>query len=280
MKIGITYYDYEGRIEKMKEHGYDTVDYNMWVDVNHEVYTYSDKELEDKVKALRSEIEDAGLLVFQVHGPWKYPPADADAGVRDESFKKIKTAIRATKLLGAEYMVVHPLMPYGIDNDPDPEFTRDINLEYWKRAAEEGAKQGVIICLENVPYSKISVATPEQVLGIVKAVNSPYFKVCLDTGHCSAIGGSPAEAVRLLGREYLAVLHVHDNNGRQDEHKMPYSGATDWKDFSEALSEIGYEGSLSLETKPMHKLMNLPTEALREHFEKGLADIARHIARR
>ncbi len=280
MKTGITYYAYEGRIEKMKEHGYDTTDYNMWVNIDNEIYEYDDAEFEKKVKELRDEISGAGIEIFQIHGPWRYPPMDADEDVRRDNFQKSVRAIGAAKLLRTGYMVVHPLMPYGIKEDLDKEYTFNLNVEYFSRLAKVGEEAGVVICLENVPYANISVATPAQILSVVKAVNSPYFKVCLDTGHYSAIGGSPAEAVRMLGKEYLAVLHVHDNNGRQDEHKMPYSGATDWEAFSEALCEIGYEGSVSLETKPMRKLMNLPTEELIEYFEKGLADIAKHIARK
>ncbi len=252
----------------------------MWVNAEHKIYSCSNSELELIVSKLREEIESYGLQVFQVHGPWRYPPMDAEEDVRAENFRKIKRAIYATMLLGAEYLVVHPLMPYGIDREPDPRFTWDINVEFWSRVAEAAGEYGVVICLENLPYAHFSVASPAQVLNVVKAVNSPNLKVCLDTGHSSAIGFSPAEAVVELGKEYLAVLHVHDNNGRQDEHKMPYTGATDWDAFSDALQRIGYEGSLSLETKPMNKLMNLPNADLCEYFEKGLANIAKNIARR
>jgi sugar phosphate isomerase/epimerase len=52
--------------------------------------------------------------------------------------------------------------------------------------------------------------------------------------------------VRLLG-SYLAVLHVHDNDGERDRHWLPGLGIVDWEAFMHALVEIGFEGTLSLE---------------------------------
>ncbi|MBP5767054.1 MAG: sugar phosphate isomerase/epimerase, partial [Clostridia bacterium] len=100
------------------------------------------------------------------------------------------------------------------------------------------------------------------------------FKVCLDTGHCAVCGVKAGDAVRETGKEYLAVLHVHDNNGRGDFHWLPYFGVIDWRDFTAALKEIGYDGSLSLET-------NVPggvPEAAREPMELALAKMAAVLA--
>ena len=122
----------------------------------------------------------------------------------------------------------------------------------------------------------LSISRPEAILRFVKTVDSPFFKVCLDTGHCAVFGDSPAQAVRLIGKEYLATLHIHDNNGHNDLHWNPYTGVIDWDDFSAALREIGFEGAVSLETAaPGH----IPQD-IREPFEQGLFHMARRIAGR
>ena len=46
----------------------------------------------------------------------------------------------------------------------------------------------------------------------------------------------------------MKVLHVHDNDGERDRHWYPYGGVIDWNDFGAALREIGFDGTLSLES--------------------------------
>ena len=43
------------------------------------------------------------------------------------------------------------------------------------------------------------------------------------------------------------MLHVHDNNGKYDQHLVPLMGVIDFKEFGKALKEIGFDGVFSLE---------------------------------
>jgi sugar phosphate isomerase/epimerase len=131
-----------------------------------------------------------------------------------------------------------------------------------------------VIALENMPFKKLILSTPGQVLDFVKEFDSPFFRICLDTGHAAVFGLSPAEAVRQIGRDYLACLHVHDNDGVHDRHWEPYRGVVEWADFSSALHEIGFKGALSLETNVSKKL----PASIRPEWEKALAATARHLA--
>ena len=74
--------------------------------------------------------------------------------------------------------------------------------------------------------------------------------------------------------EYLAALHVHDNDGKRDLHWLPYAGVIDWAAFSRALHEIGFAGALSLETRVKP---SMPMD-IREYHEIGLGLIARRLA--
>ena len=149
-----------------------------------------------------------------------------------------------------------------------------MNREFFSRLVDLAKEYGVVVALENMPFTKLILSTPEQVLGFVKEFDSPWFRVCLDTGHAAVFGLNPADTVRLLGKEYLSILHVHDNDGRRDLHWLPYFGVIDWADFSRALTEIGFEGTVSLETDVRG---SLPAGA-REQYELALAMTARSIA--
>ena len=103
------------------------------------------------------------------------------------------------------------------------------------------------ICFENMPMKRLSISTPAETLRFIHLINDDHFKLCLDTGHCSALGISPADAVRMAGDD-LKVLHVHDNGGKRDDHYMPLMGVIDWVDFGKALQEIGFDGVFSMES--------------------------------
>jgi sugar phosphate isomerase/epimerase len=40
---------------------------------------------------------------------------------------------------------------------------------------------------------------------------------------------------------------VHDNRGKEDDHLVPFEGATDWDAALMSLQKVGYEGTLLFE---------------------------------
>lgn len=282
MKIGIesgAYLDRYGFAEglaRMKAHGYEALDYQNFADTETELFRVSEAEFERTLRTQRAAIEDAGIEITQTHGPWRWPPRDFTEEDRAERFEKMAKSIRGTAILGCRNFVIHPIMPFGDDRDPEPERLWDMNLAFMSRLVEVGRSCDVVVNFENMPMIALSISRPEAILRFVKMVDSPFFKVCLDTGHCAVFGDSPAQAVRLLGKEYLATLHIHDNNGHNDLHWNPYTGVIDWDDFSAALREIGFEGAVSLETAAPGRI----PQDIREPFERGLFHMARRIAGR
>lgn len=260
---------------KLKEHGFLCMDFCM-ADTEVEYYSFGDEEF-DKYFARQKELaREAEIEFSQVHGPWRWPPKDFEKEDRQERFEKMERSMRAAAVLGCKYWVVHPLMPYGIEDigSGNEAETRRINKEFMNELLKAAKKYGVVICLENMPMPKFSLGSPEQVRDFVNEFNDESLKICLDTGHVSVYRGlSAADAVRDLG-ELIKVLHIHDNRGEYDEHLAPNKGIIDWKDFATALAESGFAGVISLETLPDTKLGD-------EDFEKGcveLAEIAKEIA--
>lgn len=282
MKIGIESSAYEGRygliegVARMKRHGYECVDFQDFIQTDSELFALSETDFEKYLLSKRDVYEEAGIEIFQSHGPWRYPPQDFTAEDRAERFEKMARSIRGTAILGCKNFIIHPLMPWGADSDPEPQRRWDMNLEFFSRLCHIAADNDITICFENMPMTQISLSRPHEILEFVKTINDPHFKVCLDTGHCAVFGESPAAAVRLIGKEHLAALHVHDNNGKGDLHWIPYTGVIDWTDFTHALDEIGFDGALSLETSVP---AGIP-EDLRELQEISLFQMAKKLANR
>jgi sugar phosphate isomerase/epimerase len=72
--------------------------------------------------------------------------------------------------------------------------------------------------------------------------------ICLDLGH-ARLEGDVADAVEVVS-EHIALVHAHDNRGRQDEHLVPFDGAIDWPSALTALQKVGYDGTVMLEIGP------------------------------
>lgn len=267
MKIGITDDGIRdaSHYSSLKACGFDYCDFNM-TNTEKEPYLFNDAEFDAYLQNLRNLADQAGLTIWQVHGPWRHPVKDSTPEERADRMEKMKRSIHGAAVLGAKYWVVHPIMPFGLKDagTEDAPKTKALNLEFMKELAETAKQEGVIICLENMPFPDFSISTPAAIAEIVKEIDHPNFAMCLDTGHTNVCKEwqSPAQAIREYA-QYIKVLHVHDNRKRKDEHLMPFFGSIDWKDFYAALCEVGFDGVLSLECAPPKKL---PTDIAKDLY--------------
>ena len=256
MKIGIDVSPHEhgygrygkDKFLKLKQHGYDAVDYGI-ADTDTVLYTASEHELQAITAAEKAAAHSAGIQISQTHGPWRWPPQDSTEQDRAERLEKMKKAVVINSLLGCGYMVVHPIMPFGIEDVKigKQQETRDLNIAFFTELVAFAKQYGVTICLENMPMRHFSMATPEQILEFVERFHEENFKICLDTGHVAVFPNlAIGDEVRRLG-DYIKVLHIHDNMGNRDAHLYPGRGILDWPGFVRALEDIGFDGVLSLE---------------------------------
>jgi sugar phosphate isomerase/epimerase len=75
------------------------------------------------------------------------------------------------------------------------------------------------------------------------------------------------DVIRRLG-SLVEVLHIHDNDGVKDQHKIPGTGVIDWSDVFSALDEIGYSGCYNLEPMLNH---------FGENFEEAEAEFSAKV---
>ena len=255
MKFGIESSAYTERypflegVEKMARHGYDAIDYGYFAHINRPFFRQEEDAFKAEIERHRDILEAFHIDPSQTHGPWTNPPRDSTPEEREERFRVMSKAVRGSAYLGAKYMVIHQLMPYGNNSPEHPDTVYEINLDFMYRLAEYGKEWGIIVCLENMPFRRLPMARPDEVAAFVRTVNHTHFKVCLDTGHALVRGIQPADAVRMIGGDLLATLHIHDNDGTSDAHRPIGEGIMDFPLFVKALDEVGYRGVISLETK-------------------------------
>lgn len=287
MRIGIVESAYvrygisEGA-RKAREHGFECYDFGRFIDTETEFFKLPEEQFKSELTHIRELVEAEGITVWQTHAPWRFPPRDATPEDRAERLDAMRKAIRGTSYIGAKNFVIHALMPFGYNSPENPELMCNINAEFMAELAKEAKAYGVEhINVENLPFPGLPLNYTEQCLAFVKRMNketnSNIFKVCIDTGHSNACGESPAAAVRMVGKEYLGALHVHDNDGAKDTHWLPGEGTIDWKDFSDALAEIGFDGCMSFETEVPN---DVPFGKERDKRETELAEMGKKIAKR
>lgn len=282
MRIGISVKMREGgydrfgdeKYTKIKSYGFDCVDFDM-CNINHQLYKLGDEDFQAFMKKERELSQKAGIEIFQTHGPWPCPINSFEDADIHEKMEIIEMSIRGACILGCKYWVIHPLMPFGMDDIKQglEEETWKINVSFMEGILRVAKKYDVTVCVENTPFTGFSLATPEQVLKLVKKVNDEHLKICFDTGHVAVFSNlSLGDSIRHL-KDEIKVLHIHDNLGENDEHLFPYKGIIDWQEFSTAVKEIEFNGVLSLEIVPKESLPTVEFE--RQSIE--LAGIARKL---
>lgn len=269
---------FDERYARMKELGYDGIDASLEETESHFYNSY--EAMAEHCNAVRASADRYGLEVFQVHasyGVWY--KKDTREETIDGIVDVMRMGLYGSSILGAKNYVIHPIGRIGFWNNgydlPEPEKT-EYTIEVMKRLIPDCEKYGINICLENLCDYPIS-----DVVKAVKAVGSPYAKICLDTGHASVLRVDMGDIVRQCG-EYLACLHIHDTNGYYDLHLPPFMGVVNWEHFTDALAEIGYEGMLNLESE-INRGATMPLEfahMLEEYSAKAVKHLASEVEKK
>lgn len=215
---------------------------------------------------VREVIENSGLSLWSVHGPWggqaisaaRVDLADVNDQLRQISIDDVLRAMDWATRLGAKVVVVHP----GGLSAPEELAERTENLtQSLDRLSVEARSRNIRIGLENMPRGVYPGSHMAELAGIVRAVNRPAaLGLVLDTGHARISGDLCEETLAAQG--LLISTHVHDNDGRSDSHRPPGEGVIKWPAWFAALEQIGYPGPIMLEC----------VKALRERPEQRLDD--------
>ncbi len=152
--------------------------------------------------------------------------------------------------IGIKNMVLH-LDVYHME-DKSIEEIHAANLEKLKELAEYIKGKDIYICLENL-FRRGSDHV-EQLLELIEKLGSDQFGITLDTGHLNIVKTTSQRDFILKAGKHLRALHINDNEGKSDQHLMPFGrGNVDFAEVVKALKEIGYKGIFNYE---------LPGEAL------------------
>ena len=182
-------------------------------------------------------------MTYSIHAPFN----DVNIASLNESFRET-SVIELIKVmniaaeLDIKTITIHPgmysMVVSGLEERSIMAAKR--SLRTLDRMAQEC---GVRLCVENMPGFKFFLGqTAEQLSELLDGTNLP---VCLDIGHANTTG-QLNEIIDVLGNRIMNV-HIHDNDGKQDQHLTIGDGNIDFEDCLKRLS--GYGGRYIIECK-------------------------------
>jgi sugar phosphate isomerase/epimerase len=193
-----------------------------------------------------------GLALWSCHSPAEAPLdiSAADPEVRRHSVDVMRRAMETSARLGARVFVCDAVRPG--EDAADRDARRAPYAESLLSLLRAARALGLRLTIENHSRARDQFSTPEDFAGLVRQYGLDGLGACWDTGHGWIAGAAPEAACRLGAA--LVTLHIHDNDGRRDRHRLPTAGtAPNWKGFVACLRAIGYAGPFMMEVvSPEH----------------------------
>jgi protein FrlC len=247
MKISISsfvYFNYplKEAIKRISMCGYKGIE--IWGGRPH---AYRNDLADDEISDLRALLEKLSLEISAfIPAQFRYPTSlcSPSSRIREDSISYIKDSISTSLKLGCHKVSIcpgHTLYGQGYENGMEQlsESIRELH-----RFAHD---DGVILLIEPAHrYESDLILTVKDGVDLISKLGLDNLGIAMDTGHCNVNNESLVECVSLLkGLPYH--IHIDDNLGTSDDHKIPGEGKIDFLPFLRELKRSDYNGFLTVE---------------------------------
>lgn len=253
MKLGISTFGFFDRIgvyetlKIIKNAGFDCVDFGFGK--FGETFGMLDGDHVGRAVEVRKYIDELGLECEQTHAPYAMLYGESfDASA--ENYLKIVRSMEFSAILGAEYIVVHPIVVPKESGESEWFY----NQLFYKSLETYCERFGIKIAVENMFHTDPKrnrlqgrLNTPEELCRFIRELDSPNFVACFDVGHAALTGLEPEDFLAGMERNLLKVIHVHDCDYQGDRHTLPYLGKINWDAVMRELKKLDYDGAMNFE---------------------------------
>jgi sugar phosphate isomerase/epimerase len=229
-------------------------------------FVYDTVEIEEAARWLRS----FGLTLLDLHA--SSGPEKAWASLREHERRAgvalVQNRIDFVSRLGSDTIVMHT--PRMADLPAWGQLRRSLDeLEPFARA------RGVRIAVENGADNFADIRALFALYG------PDYLGMCYDCGHGNMPPKGADRAIGLDELEGLAgrliAVHLHDNDGTADQHRLPFTGTVDWGRLCRIVARSSYRKCVSMESNMHKQEVKDPAEFLRLAYAAG-ARLAEMVA--
>lgn len=212
-------------------------DFGVGLEINH---TCISEELDPSnrrnlLAQIRKDIAAAGVSdpsgLF-LHGPFtEIHPAAIDYRARQLGMERLNEAYEVASALEINRMVVHTgWLPFIYFKS----WQAEKGAAFWQEFLK-GKASNFHIYVENVLEDE-----PYMLLDMMKQIDNPHIKLCLDTGHANATTSPelPVEKwIEVLG-PHIGHFHLHNNDGTGDSHSAFDCGSMDMNSIFSAINKF------------------------------------------
>ena len=205
---------------------------------------------EADANAMREASQKVGLPIHSVMNMdhWKYPFSSSDPAVVDRSLEGARVSIRNAHLWGAETVL---LVPAVVNSETTYKEAYERSQTAIKKLLPLAEELNVTLALEEV-WNKF-LLSPLEFARYIDEYDSPRVRAYFDVGNV-VLYGYPQDWIRTLGKR-IAKLHIKDFSFRRNPATKNLEAAwvplgegdINWKSIYDALHDIGYQGSATLE---------------------------------
>jgi len=218
-----------------------------------------------QVEAMAARLSEAGLAFRSMHSPFAAVPdlQSPDPAGRARAVALVRNRLAATAELGGHCLVIHSVEGH---REAMPHLADSLD-----RLADDCVTRGVVLAVEaqeEADAAPLFERFPASVAGF-----------CFDSGHCNLQTPKTLSLLRTF-RDRLCELHLHDNYGKDDDHRLPYDGTVDWPFIAGILASRNAGPALNLEVSRLTYAQGLydPAET-RLSLDSFLAEAYKRAAR-
>ena len=281
-----------------KESGYEAVDWSLAVWTSgtlkktggkapENIFDQDMDAIMEHYKPMLDMFKKYGLRIGQAHAPFNAWDSQ-NPDLLDYAIEVYKKNILLCDKVGCKYVVLHGIKPYRLDVDddlPGYEEGERLNRKLFESLIPTLQQTDVVVCMENLfsgahnHYIGSHCSDPDEAVAFIDELNEKAgkecFGLCYDTGHLFIARVDAEKYIHKLGKR-IKVLHMDDNWGAEDSHRIPFTGLVPWMRICESLRDIGYEGNINFETGASFSAVNLPKGLLPE-FARHNAEIGKYF---
>lgn len=224
-------------------------------------------ELKEFFRPHKEAAEAAGVRINQMHMPYPNYVPGAPEELNEYLSKTVAPkSMEVCAFFECPYIVVHGFKLAKELGSEREEWDR--TEEFLESLAPMAREFNITVCVENI-YTNIGTHIVDgpccdaaKAVERIDRMNEKYgaevLGFCFDTGHANLVGLDFEDFIITLGNR-LKVLHIHDNDGIEDLHQIPFTftknrenkSSTDWNGFIAGLKKIKFDKVLSFETAPV-----------------------------
>jgi sugar phosphate isomerase/epimerase len=184
---------------------------------------------------------------------------DRNKADRIQWIGEIKRALEIAETVPFRYLVQH----LGVTGQEFSEYAIEAAFSSLEELMVFAGQRGVEILLENTP-NELATAKGLQLFNLTTHLKLNYV---FDTGHAH-LGAGIAQEFEIM-RPRIRSLHVHDNDGKDDQHLFPMSagGTIDWSATMEMLRSCPGQYPLLLELREV-ATMQYPLDEISRAFDQ------------